>query len=531
MILNRNEYRQKVLGCWLGKNIGGTLGAPFEWKRQVNNVSFYTEDHKGEPLPNDDLDLQLLWLILLEERGVVIDAKTMAEYWLLYVAAHWSEYGVAKVNMRAGLLPPLSGWHNNPFRDSCGSMCRVELWPCITPGCPRMAARYACEDSSLDHGCGEGTYAAVFFAALESAAFVTSDLHKLIEIGLSYIPASCGVAQAVQRAVECHRAAKNWREARDEILRHHRGLHRPNPEKVSDEDRARGFGDGRLGYDAPSNVGMIVIGLLYGEGDFGKSLCTVVNCGEDTDTTAATVGSIFGIMHGVGAIPDKWIAPIGRSIKTLCLSLGDLSAVAAVPLDVDNLTGRTERVAQRVIQHYKLPLQLADAPTDLAGASLESLRAGPVAQALYNNLGGPVFRFEFFEVGVDYAGDPTIRDGMPKEIRLSFKNTYSLRVSETYSLQANLNVRWLAPDSWKILPARLASCLSWRILGDAVLAFTLQTDRVDSPVTRLVVEITLDGRPGVMLVPVTLLNGNGRESPSISAPGEASPSGQAGDRA
>ena len=41
MILNQDDYRDKVLGCWIGKNVGGTIGAPFEFKRQFNDVSFY----------------------------------------------------------------------------------------------------------------------------------------------------------------------------------------------------------------------------------------------------------------------------------------------------------------------------------------------------------------------------------------------------------------------------------------------------------------------------------------------------------
>ena len=73
MNLNYDEYHKKVLGCWMGKNIGGTLGAPFEWRRQVNAVSFYTQDLGGEPLPNDDLDIQLLWLTDHESR----DEKTV----------------------------------------------------------------------------------------------------------------------------------------------------------------------------------------------------------------------------------------------------------------------------------------------------------------------------------------------------------------------------------------------------------------------------------------------------------------------
>ncbi len=514
MILNRDEYRKKVLGCWMGKNIGGTVGAPFEWKRQVNNISFYTQELKGEPLPNDDLDLQLLWLIALEDRGTELDSKTLAELWLVYVAAHWSEYGVTKTNLRAGLLPPLSGTHNNVFKDSCGAACRADIWACIAPGCPQTTARYAREDAILDHGKGEGTYAAVFCAVMESAAFVEKNLHTLIDVGLSYIPADCGVALATKLAVDFHRAGKSWLETRDEILRRFRGLHRPNkPQNISAEDRAKGFADGKLGWDAPSNIGMIVIGLLYGGGDFGKSLCTVVNCGEDTDTTAATVGSIFGIMHGIDAIPQKWIEPIGHSIKTLCLNLGDLTAVAKIPLTTEELTDRTEVVAREVLRRNRLPVVIADKPTDLGGLKAESLLAGPLVKSLYENLGGPVFHFDFFDVAVDYGDDPLIRDGVPREIRVSIINKFKLGLDVPYySLQANLNLRWLAPENWKILPSRLAQCFSWRAGSDPSTAvFTAQIDRVESQLLRLAIEISLEGQPGVMLVPVTFLNGNGRE--------------------
>ena len=65
--MNIHDYRDKVLGCWLGKNIGGTLGAPFECKRGVFPVEFYTQDTHGEPLPNDDLDLQEVWLNAVEK--------------------------------------------------------------------------------------------------------------------------------------------------------------------------------------------------------------------------------------------------------------------------------------------------------------------------------------------------------------------------------------------------------------------------------------------------------------------------------
>jgi len=509
MILNRNEYRNKVLGCWMGKNIGGTLGAPFEWKRQINDVSFYTEELNGEPLPNDDLDIQLLWLIVLEQRGVDIDANLLAEFWLIYVAAHWSEYGVAKANMRAGLLPPLSGLHNNPFKDSCGAFIRSELWACIAPGQPRLAARYALEDAIIDHGSGEGTFAAVFCAALESAAFIISDIRELIDIGLSYIPETCGVALATRKAIEFHDTNMSWVEARDEMLRQYRGLHRPNPDHISADDHAKGFADGKLGWDAPSNIGILVMGLLYGKGDFGRSMCIAVNCGEDTDCTAATIGSIFGILRGFDAIPTEWIKPIGRGIKTLCLNLGDLSVAGNVPQTVDELTARTERLAREMIRHRRLTVEISDKPTNLSDLTPDLLRAGPLARTLYANMGGPVFRFELFDVCVDYGGDPTIREGVPREIKLRVTNRFSIHRTEIYSLQTHLNIRWLAPESWTIQPGRLAQCFSWRVTSNpAVTTFTIQTDRLESQVTRLAIEITRDGHPGTMLVPVTLLNGN-----------------------
>jgi hypothetical protein len=93
MNINTQAYLYKVLSCWIGKSIGGTIGAPMEWRRQVNNVTFYTQDLGGDPLPNDDLDIQLLWLIALEEQGPHLDAHVLADYWLTFVTPHWSEYG------------------------------------------------------------------------------------------------------------------------------------------------------------------------------------------------------------------------------------------------------------------------------------------------------------------------------------------------------------------------------------------------------------------------------------------------------
>ena len=80
MYLSLEDYRRRMLGCWIGKNVGGTLGMPMEWNRQPNDVTYYTHKMTGEPLPNDDLDIQVLWLLALEDKGLDIDCKVLGQY-------------------------------------------------------------------------------------------------------------------------------------------------------------------------------------------------------------------------------------------------------------------------------------------------------------------------------------------------------------------------------------------------------------------------------------------------------------------
>lgn len=49
-------------------------------------------------------------------------------------------------------------------------------------------------------------------------------------------------------------------------------------------------------FQAPGNVVFVVIGMLYGEGDFKKSMIIVTNCGDDTDCSADTIGFLFWII-------------------------------------------------------------------------------------------------------------------------------------------------------------------------------------------------------------------------------------------
>lgn len=279
MKLKFEQYKDKVMGCWAGKNIGGVLGAPFEGLRQINDIDFYTQDLSMGPPPNDDLDLQIVWLAAVERYGRSVDAAILGEYWLSFIIPNWVEYGMGKANMRAGLQPPLSGVADNTYKDSCGCYIRSEIWACLAPGHPEIAARYAYEDAIVDHA-GEGMYGEIFFAALQSAAFVEGNTRKLIDIGLSYIPEDSITTSVIKKAIECYDNGLSLREARKEIHNTAPGTFGIQGVKLSEINALdnEGLEVGAPGFDAPENVAFTIAGWLYGNEDRPYALIKPATC-------------------------------------------------------------------------------------------------------------------------------------------------------------------------------------------------------------------------------------------------------------
>jgi ADP-ribosylglycohydrolase len=418
VILNEADFRDRIYACWLGKNIGGTLGMPFEGKKEMNSISFYTNLKKGEPAANDDLDLQILWLKAMEDNGGRVDARILGEYWLKYVPVDWNEYGVGKANMKLGWLPPLSGEYNNEkWKHSNGAWIRSEIWACLAPGCPALAARMAREDACVDHGAAEGTLAEIFTASLESAAFLESDREKLIAYGLSMIPEDCRVARAVHTAVQAKKDGKDWQNARLAVI---------------------GVTEDTGWFQAPRNVAFMIIGWLYGDDDFGKSISTAVNCGDDTDCTAATLGSILGIIGGSKAIPAQWREPIGEKIKTVAV------AGFPIPEDINALTDRTLAMTKKVLALHNAPVEVTAAPSVLSGAGSLLVSGPKEARSLWSL--SPyriVWNETDFRVTLDYVSDPVIRPGLLRSIQVTVENQSGSEKLIRLELQG-------LPKSWKI---------------------------------------------------------------------------------
>ncbi|MEM2886295.1 MAG: ADP-ribosylglycohydrolase family protein [Thermoproteota archaeon] len=404
ILLGRDDYLDKMRGCWLGKNIGGTLGTPYEGKKYAHCLDYY-DPVPTEPLPNDDLDFQLVWLKMLEDRGVCPTFKD------------FSEYSFCTYNLLRGLKPPISGAFQNYWVDEMGSPIRSEIWACVAPGDPQLAASMAWMDSSMDHAGGEGRWGEMFWAAVESAAFVIQDPKTLIEIGLSMIPVSSHVARAIREASRCHECGIEWGEARERIATTF-GHHNP--------------------CNAVPNHGFTIIGWLYGK-DYGDKLCKAVNCGYDTDCTGATLGSVLGIIHGASGIPEEWKRPVGEAITPVGFTVTE-----GLPKTIGELVARTRKVAEEFLSRRSRAAEFAgrtSAPEDALSSLFDNQQVRGLlcfdVHCSVEDLGG-------LQVAFHYGGEPVLRPGVRKTFEVSLMESWK----PVDASAATVGVK--APAGWEV---------------------------------------------------------------------------------
>lgn len=491
MKLNLSTYKDKVKACWIGKNIGGTMGGPFEGKRELLDVKGFISK-KGEPLPNDDLDLQLVWLHALENVGPNnINASILGEFWLSFIPPHWNEYGVGKANMRRGLIPPLAGDYDTTWRDSNGAWIRTEVWACSAPALPEVAAKFAIEDAKVDHGAGEGTFAAAFVAAMQSAAFVLENLEDCIEVGLAAIPAECRIAKSVKLVLDCYRGGKSWVEARNTVLE-------------TNMDIGNGW------FEAPSNVAYTVIGLIYGEGDFKKSMLTAINCGDDTDCTAATVGATMGILYGTEKIPSDWAEYIGDAIVTISLAQGGVGR--SFPKTCSELSWRVSEIAPAVLgahngQHwYRKEYTVYLSDTDDIPDNIKELfikQVGEKSRASLEKLKTYTMHFEeaFLTADVTLSTPEISPLGEVKvHVDLGAKQCYE-------NQQHTVSLRWLLPEGFSVSGRQSAFIprKDKHTKNETSLDFVITAGERIAPENRVVLEVTSHGRHTAMYISFVLL--------------------------
>ena len=342
------ELPDRLHGAWVGRAVGNTLGKPVEgltrsqieiYRRAAGQLPQTDYLPLLEPLPagvpalhpsapvatagrftdvprDDDLDWTILALHVLETHGRAFTTEHLAAAWLdrvPFMQTYTAERAAYR-NLVHGLRPPQTATRDNPYREWIGALIRGDAFGYVSPGDPAEAARLALTDARLSHT-ANGKYGEMWAAALVAAALATDSAEEALRHSLGVVPPTSRLAQTLRAVLDLrmsgavHGAALDWIDAN---LGAYPWVHTIN------------------------NAALICVGLLWGE-DFASSVGITIEGGRDTDSNGATVGSVFGALHGFGAIPDSLV---GKTHVRVRSAVRDFDRV-----ELSDLANRTLRLA------------------------------------------------------------------------------------------------------------------------------------------------------------------------------------------
>ena len=329
--LPKDMMLDKIRGAVYGRICGCLLGKPVEGMRRDQLISFLKESGNypmtryigrsdvenigeyffpirqrvyddgqlsGMPV-DDDTNYIILALMTILKYKRSFTPGNVAELWVNSQPknAYCTAERVAFRNFVDGFLPPYSAVYKNPFREWIGAQIRGDLFGWICPGDPKTAALYAWKDASISH-VKNGIYGEMFVSAMLAAAGAGAGIRDAIKIGISYIPRFSRLYRAVNDVIACFDAGK-----------------------TSDEffaDFLKQWND-TVAYDwchTIPNAEIVTAALLWGNGDYGKTVCLAVQQGFDTDCNGATAGSVVGMVNGFSGIDRYWTSKISGTLFT-----------------------------------------------------------------------------------------------------------------------------------------------------------------------------------------------------------------------
>jgi ADP-ribosylglycohydrolase len=350
------ELKDHFLGAWLGRSAGCTLGKPVEgmgyeqikaYLKAAGAFPMTNYVPKLDPYPDglsllpcaedttlgnitymsrdDDTDYTMIGLKVLEQYGPQFTSADVGETWLnlLPYQMVFTAERLAYRNLVNEMAIPQTAVYRNPFREWIGAQIRSDGFAYAAAGMPETAAEFAFRDASFTH-VKNGIYGEMFFAAVEAAAFATSDIQELIQIGLGQVPEKSRFNYMVHQVLDWHKQYANWEDTFACIQKEY----------------SKYFWVHTL-----NNAAIVLTALLYGEGDLEKTIAISVMCGWDTDCNGATAGSIIGAMLGAKALPAKWVAPLNDTMHSAIMGFDGTK--------ISDLALRSWKTYQTVKQHLK----------------------------------------------------------------------------------------------------------------------------------------------------------------------------------
>ena len=226
----------------------------------------------------------------------------------------------ARYNIAHGVDNP-GHWLNNPHADDIDYQIEADFAGLMNPGMPNSASQISDKVGHLM--CyGDGWYGGVYVGAMYSLAFVSDDIQFIVTEALKTIPEESGFYKCIADVIEWYKMyPDDWKRTWFEIQKHH-------AEEI-------GCPDGvfhPLDIDAKINAAYIVLGLLYGNGDFTKTMEISTRAGQDSDCNPSSAGGILGTMIGYDAIPEYWMKGLrgaeGKNFKYTLLCLDQIYTIS-----------------------------------------------------------------------------------------------------------------------------------------------------------------------------------------------------------
>lgn len=340
--LSKSVLMDKIKGAWAGQTIGCTYGGPTEFKFRGTMIQDYNpirwedgciKDYcLNGPGLYDDIYMDLTFVEVFDRLGLdaPVDSFAMAFANAGYVLWHANQ--AARYNILQGIMPPASGhWLNNPHANDLDYQIEADYSGIMSPGMPNSASEIS---DKIGHimNYGDGWYGGVYVGAMYSLAFVSDDIEFIVTEALKTIPEESLYYKCMKDVIGWYKQyPDDWKRTWFECERNY------------SEDI--GCPDGVFvpyNIDATINSAYILIGLLYGKGDFFKTIDISTRCGQDSDCNPATAAGILGTMLGYSGIPEYWMKNL-REAEDIDFAFTSSSLNKAYQMSYDHALQMIER--------------------------------------------------------------------------------------------------------------------------------------------------------------------------------------------
>lgn len=304
--ISEDVLADKIRGGWFAQTIGCTYGGPTEFKFKGGLIQdsepilwyddYIYETFVEDPGLYDDVYMDLTFLEVMADNGLNAPVELYAERFANADYKLWHANQAARYNILNGIMPPESGhWKNNPHADDIDFQIEADFIGMLYPGMVNSASE-CCDRIGHIMNYGDGWYGGVFISALYSLAYICDDIPTLVREAVKIIPEGTKFRSCIDDVIRFHaKYPQDWKQCWFEIDKLH----------SFDIGCPEGVWNG-FNIDAVINAAYVVIGLLYGEGDFEKTMDIATRCGQDSDCNPASAAGVLGVMKGYNAIPEKF---------------------------------------------------------------------------------------------------------------------------------------------------------------------------------------------------------------------------------